>query len=129
MCLTVSYRESPSLLPSPLTRLSLRPFPARSGGACVPNPGDDRSPMVPVPRVACPAKPTRSRPLVSTVRELSLKQLLSLQPLLLLLSPSRSPEAPFPDGTGMYRREKGKGELPDSQSRAVMGMEECEAAM
>lgn len=28
----------------------------------------------------------------------------------------------------MYRREKGEGELPDSQSRAVMGMEECEAA-
>lgn len=84
--------------------------------------------MVPVPRAACPAQPTRSRPLVSIVRELSLKQLLSLQPLSLLLIPSRSPDAPFPDGTGMYRREKGKGELPDSQSRAVMGMKEYEAA-
>lgn len=122
MCLTVSYRKSPSLLPSPLARLSLRPFPPRLG-SLVPPPGDDRSPMVPVPRAACPAQPTCTRLLVSIVGELPLKQLLSLQPLLLLLIPSL-----FPDGTGMYQREKGKGELPDSQSRAVMGMEEYEAA-
>jgi len=127
MCLTVSYGKSPSLLPSPLARLSLRPFPPHSG-SLRPPPRDDRSPMVPVPRAACPAQPMRSCPLASIVQELSLKQPLSLQPLLLLLIPLRSPDAPFLDGTGMYRREKGKGELPDSQSRAVMGMEEYEAA-
>lgn len=36
MCLTVSYGKSPSLLPSPLARLSLRPFPPRSGSLCPP---------------------------------------------------------------------------------------------
>lgn len=65
---------------------------------------------------------------VSIVRELSLKQLLSLQPLSLLLIPSCYPDVLVLDGTGMHRRVKGKGKLLDSQSRAVMGMEEYEAA-
>lgn len=71
----------------------------------------------------------RSCCLLVIVGELSLKQLLSLQPLSLLLTPSRYPDVPFLDGTGMHRREKGKkGKLSDSQSRAVTGMEEYEAA-
>lgn len=47
-------------------------------------------------------------------------------PPALLLGPSRSPPSAW--DSGMDRREKGEGELPDSQSGAAMGMEECEAA-
>lgn len=63
------------------------------------------------------------------VGELSLKQLLSLQPLSLLLTPlvlSRRAVSGWdrdaPKGKGK------KGKLSDSQSRAVTGMEEYEAA-
>lgn len=83
------------------------PVPPRSGGA------------------ACPLR-VRRGPRALPARRRALKQRPARQPPALLLVPSRSPDSGW--DSGMYRREKGEGELPDSQSGAVMGMEECEAA-